>query len=128
MSLTAARITCDDIKEKLAAYHILDCSVGETAFLSYQSNKIPGAIFLKLDSFRDTSSPFPHMLPTEAQAISHLNSIGVGKGKPIICYDVGNNMGASRAAFVLKAWGFQEIYVLQGGLSAWTHGTETGVN
>lgn len=49
-------------------------------------------------------------------------------GKPIICYDNGNNMWASRAAFVFKAWGFPEVYVLQGGLSAWTHGTEAGVN
>lgn len=37
-------------------------------------------------------------------------------------------MWASRAAFVFKAWGFPEVYVLQGGLSAWTHGTEAGVN
>lgn len=66
MSLTATRITCDEIKDQLAAYHILDCSVGDTAFTSYQNAKIPGAIFLKLDSFRDISSPFPHMLPTEA--------------------------------------------------------------
>lgn len=51
----------------------------------------------------------------------------MGSSKPVICYDQSNNINASRAAFVLKTYGFKDVKVLNGGLKAWgDRATEAG--
>ena len=69
--------------------------------------------------FRDTTSPYPNMIPTQDQFVTHLTNLGVGSSKPIVCYDQLNNVNASRAAFVLKTFGLPNVKVLDGGLKAW---------
>lgn len=67
------------------------------------------------------------MMPKEALVHSHLTTLGVGLDKQIVCYDRSDNKWATRAVFVLKAWGFDNIRVLNGGLKAWgDRPTESG--
>ena len=67
------------------------------------------------------------MMPKEEQVRAHLANIGVGLDKPVVCYDRTDNKFATRAAYVLKAWGFDNVKILDGGLKNWgDRPTESG--
>jgi thiosulfate/3-mercaptopyruvate sulfurtransferase len=67
------------------------------------------------------------MMPKEDHVRTHLSNIGVGLDKPVVCYDRTDNKFATRAAYVLKAWGFDNVKILDGGLKAWgDRPTESG--
>ena len=67
------------------------------------------------------------MMPKEALVKSHLTSLGVGLDKPVVCYDRSDNKWATRGAYVLKAWGFDNVKILDGGLKSWgDRPTESG--
>jgi 3-mercaptopyruvate sulfurtransferase SseA len=42
--------------------------------------------------------------------------IGVGNDKPIVCYDRQDNKWATRVAFILATYNFNDVKVLDGGL------------
>ena len=46
---------------------------------------------------RDTTSPYPNMMPNKEQITSHLQNIGVGLDKPVVCYDTLDGRWAARA-------------------------------
>ncbi len=67
------------------------------------------------------------MMPKEALVNSHLANLGVGLDNKIVCYDRQDNKWATRGAFILKAWGFVDVKVLDGGLKSWgDRPTESG--
>ena len=85
----------------------------------HQAAHIKGAHFLCTGDLREMSSPVPHMLPTREHLITHLTKLGVGLSKPIVCYDGQMGIWATRAAYVLSAWGAPDVRILDGGLKFW---------
>ena len=60
-------VKADALLNNLDDYYFLDCSYGELeAFKSFEDKHIKGAIFLRIDAFRDTDSIYPHMCPTKS--------------------------------------------------------------
>lgn len=123
----SALISAEQLEKSLASVQVLDCSFGEGVKDAYLARHIPGAVFLSMGDFKDSTSAYPNMMPNKEQISSHLQGLGIGSSKPIVCYDQNDNVFASRAAFVLVAWGFKNVTVLNGGMKAWSdRATEEG--
>jgi thiosulfate/3-mercaptopyruvate sulfurtransferase len=113
----------NDRREDLA---ILDCrfsladpDAGEAA---YREGHILGAHYLHLE--RDLSGPVGehggrHPLPDPAIFNRRLAELGVGRDTPVVAYDESGFAFAARCWWMMKALGYTDVRVLNGGLEAW---------
>jgi thiosulfate/3-mercaptopyruvate sulfurtransferase len=87
----------------------------------YLAGHIPGAVFLDLD--RDLTGPpgkrGRHPLPEPSALQRALRAAGVRTGHPVVAYDAGDGMAASRLWWTLRWVGHEAVSVLDGGLAAW---------
>ncbi|MFN3743444.1 MAG: sulfurtransferase [Hyphomicrobiaceae bacterium] len=91
-----------------------------SGFADYRKGHIPGAAFLDLArDLSDTASPFRFStLGPEAFAAA-AGRLGIGDGMNIVLYDGGYNAWAARVWWMLKAYGFDNAAVLDGGIIKW---------
>lgn len=87
----------------------------------YKAGHIPGAIYMDLDS--DLSGPHKrgsgeHPLPDTQVFAEKLGRAGVGNNRTVVVYDDGEGM-ATRAWWLIRYFGHDDVHVLNGGLSAW---------
>ncbi len=94
--------------------------VTPVAVEDYRKARIPDAVFFDIDAIADRTSPLPHMLPNAAQFSREVGALGIGDAHQIIIYDAGNWMGAPRAWWTFRAFGRNDVKVLDGGLKKWT--------
>jgi thiosulfate/3-mercaptopyruvate sulfurtransferase len=85
----------------------------------YVAKHIPGAIFFDIDDLSDHSTSLPHMLPTPEAFSRSMSALGVGDEATIVAYEQEGVFSAPRAWWMLRTFGAQEVYVLDGGLQAW---------
>jgi thiosulfate/3-mercaptopyruvate sulfurtransferase len=85
----------------------------------YDERHIPGAVFFDIDEIADEASSLPHMLPSPEKFSSRVRKLGLGDGVRIVVYDGGNMMGAARVWWTFRAFGHEDIAVLDGGLDKW---------
>lgn len=110
---------------------ILDCSVDhrlteEGAFEftpargTWESGHIPGASFVDFNrEASDPESELPFMLPPPDAFGEAMASHGVGSGTRVVIYDKFCNNWAARLWWTLRANGFTNAAVLNGGLVKW---------
>lgn len=104
---------------------ILDTSwylpmTGREGLAEYLSGHIPGAVYFDLDLASDPTSSLPHMLPSEQEFADYLGGLGVGSHSDVVVYDgSGNNLSAARAWWMLRAYGHDRVYLLDGGFQKW---------
>jgi thiosulfate/3-mercaptopyruvate sulfurtransferase len=86
----------------------------------YEAAHIPGAAFLDLaGDLSDSASPLPFTAPSiEAQAIA-FGGAGIGPGTRVAVYSAATPMWATRVWWMLRALGFDDAAVLDGGLAKW---------
>ncbi len=89
----------------------------------YNAGHLPGAFFLNLEG--DLSGPVGahggrHPLPDMFGFASTLRLHGVGDESEVVVYDDSGGMFAARLWWLLRYAGFNQVRVLDGGLSAWT--------
>ena len=95
----------------------------------YLAKHIPGAIFFDIEDLSDHSTPLPHMLPTPEDFSRSMSAVGVGNNMTIVVYEQESVFSAPRAWWTLRTFGVQLVYLLDGGLRAWTEAglpTESG--
>lgn len=121
-------ITADELHQRLmdpelvifdCRFKLSDPDWGQNA---YQKSHIPGAYFLDLD--RDLSAPARdhggrHPLPDPEVFANKLGQAGVTDRSVIVVYDSGEAM-ATRAWWLIRYIGIDEVYVLDGGYDAWS--------
>ena len=113
----AARLDAPDIRVVDASFKMP--GVTPTVREDYQREHIPGAVFFDIDEISDTSSSLPHMLPGADKIASRLRKLGLGDGNRIVLYDANGVAGAARVWWSLRAFGHQDVSVLDGGLRKW---------
>jgi Rhodanese-related sulfurtransferase len=107
------------------ALRIIDCSVDFYAEPGTGKNKwlnrhIPGSVYADLlESLSDPDSDLPLMLPKPRQFADVMGELGVGQGTTAIVYDDTNGMCAARLWWMLRANGFTNAAILNGGLPKW---------
>lgn len=86
----------------------------------YGKGHIPGAAFIDLArDLSDTASPFRFSALGPEAFADAAGRLGIGDGAQIVLYDAGYNAWAARVWWMLKAYGFDNATVLDGGLIKW---------
>ena len=109
---------------------VLDCHVVfkrmggalivESGRSRWELGHIPGSNHLDLiGELSDTASEFQFMMPSPDQIADVMSGLGVGRGTRVVLYDRDMNMWAARVWWVLRAVGFDDAAVLDGGWRAW---------
>lgn len=86
---------------------------------SYEEAHIPGAVFFDIDTVADTATDLPHMLPSPEAFAAEAGALGLGRDATIVVYDALGLFSAPRVWWSLRAMGFPNVVVLDGGLKKW---------
>jgi thiosulfate/3-mercaptopyruvate sulfurtransferase len=85
----------------------------------YVAKHIPGAVFFDIDEHSDHSTPLPHMLPPAEVFSRSMSALGIGDSMTIVVYEQEGVYSAPRALWMLRTFGAQNVYLLDGDLNAW---------
>ena len=101
---------------------------GQDAYLV--EGHIPSAVFADLiEVFSDPEGDFPFTRPTAAQFEVAAASVGIFNDTTVVVYDSAVGQWAARIWWLFRAFGYDNVAVLDGGLTAWTaeeRETDTG--
>lgn len=85
----------------------------------YARGHIPGAVFFAIDEIADRRVNLPHMLPPPAMFARVAAEMGLDRAQTIVVYDGEGVVSAPRVWWTLRAMGFANAQVLDGGLRKW---------
>ena len=93
----------------------------ESGRAKWAEGHIPGAGFVDLpEELSDRTSRLRFMMPPATQFAEAMGRAGVGDGVRVVLYDRAVNMWAARVWWMLRAFGFDNAAVLNGGFKKWT--------
>jgi thiosulfate/3-mercaptopyruvate sulfurtransferase len=110
---------------------IFDCTVSlvpvptggvrpESGRAAWEQGHIPGSGFADLlTDLSDRQTKLPIMMPSAEQFAEAMGRYGVGPGSGVVLYDSGNHTWSTRVWWMLRAMGFDQAAVLDGGLVKW---------
>jgi len=110
---------------------VLDCTAfnrpdgsggirAESGRESWVMEHIPGSGHADLvNDLSDNDAHFRYMLPQVPQLAQAFSSYGVGAGTRVVLYDSTTGSWATRIWWMLRAFGFDDAYILDGGLYKW---------
>ncbi len=94
--------------------------IPKNALDHYEKAHIPGAAYIDVPgNLTDESSDIPMMAPAIEQAIEYFSSVGIDNDSRVVLYSSTNFIWAARVWWLLKAVGFKQIAILNGGLIKW---------
>ena len=97
---------------------------------SYVMNgHLPGAVFADvIEELSDTSALFPFTRPSLEQFEAAVGALGIDNETTVVVYDAVVGQWAARVWWLFRAFGYDSVAVLDGGLTAWNaEGRETEV-
>jgi len=83
---------------------------------------IPGARFFDIDVFSDTETDLPHMVPGTGRFARLAGELGISNKSHVVVYDQKGLFSAARVWWLLRLFGHEQVYVLDGGLPHWAAG------
>jgi thiosulfate/3-mercaptopyruvate sulfurtransferase len=92
---------------------------GKTGREAYAAGHIPGAVFFDIDDIADHATDLPHMLPAADAFAEAAGTLGLRRDLITVVYDGQGVFSAPRVWWTLRAMGFPEVFVLDGGLVKW---------
>lgn len=121
-------IEVDELKSKLGDpnVRIFDSHInffqkeGEpTAHESYQNKHIPGAVFFNHDRVSVEGAKYMFTVLPEADLATAIGNMGISNDNEVIVYSSGMLATTTRAFWVLRYAGHNNVRILNGGLTAW---------
>ena len=95
--------------------------VQESGRADWEKGHIPGAGFADLvHELSDPDAKLPFMMPSPARFAEAMARYGVGDNSNVVLYDASSTMWATRVWWMLRAFGFDNAAVLDGGWKKWT--------
>lgn len=94
-------------------------NVDATGMQDYENGHIPGAVFWDIDRIADVDTALPHMLPGAIAFEGHMRDLGIANSHHVVVYDNVRMMTAPRVWWMLRAFGHENVSVLNGGLLKW---------
>lgn len=91
----------------------------ESGRAAFEAGHIPGAGFADLVELSDPVRPAWFMLPEPERFAAGISRLGVGPGTHVVAYDGVDGVWATRLWWMLRAFGFEAVSVLDGGIAAW---------
>lgn len=81
---------------------------------------VPGAVFADLiETFSDPEGAYPFTRPDAERFTQAASALGVGAGTSVVIYDTAVGQWASRLWWLFRAFGYDQVAVLNGGLAKW---------
>jgi thiosulfate/3-mercaptopyruvate sulfurtransferase len=130
---SAALIQTEELARRMGApaLRIFDCTVylkpgpdgryiAESGRANYDKGHIPGAAFLDLQAeLSDPQSKLRFTLPSLDALTRAFAAKGVGHGTSVVLYSHATPTWATRLWWMLRAVGFDDVAILDGGLDKW---------
>lgn len=134
VELNAPLVSTDWLAEHIddPDLRILDCTLvmkpnedGSYGFVSgidvWREGHIPNSIYVDVGTeLSDPDHEFTLMMPAPEVLAETLRRKGIGDDTTVICYDRSNHAWAARVWWMLRACGFDNAAVLNGGWTKWT--------
>ncbi len=93
---------------------------GPSPRAGYETRRIGKAVFFDVDEVADQSTDLPHMLPAPAEFERAVEQMGISSEDLVVVYgQTGIAMAACRVWWMFRAFGHENICILNGGLPAW---------
>lgn len=90
-----------------------------TAHEVYMEKHIRGAAFMDHQNLSDPDNAYRYMVLGEAELGKQIGNLGISNASEVVIYSSGMLATATRAWWVLRYAGHNNVRVLNGGLSAW---------
>jgi thiosulfate/3-mercaptopyruvate sulfurtransferase len=90
-----------------------------TAFDGYLQGHIPGAAFFDHELFSDPTSKYEYMMLYEPELCKRIGRIGIAEDSEVVFYATELLPCATRAWWILRYAGHNNVRILNGGLAAW---------
>jgi thiosulfate/3-mercaptopyruvate sulfurtransferase len=130
---SAGLISTEELTRRLGApgLRLFDCTtylkpgpdgryIAESGLANYGKGHVPGAAFLDLQAdLSDKSSALRFTLPPLEELTRAFAGLGVGHGTFVVLYSHASPVWSSRIWWMLRAIGFDETAILDGGLDKW---------
>ncbi len=121
----AAHLADPDLRIFDVTVHLRPATPGPYAIESgradYEAAHIPGAAFLDLvTDLSDPDARLAFTMPPLDRLARALGAAGIGRGVRLVAYTTTTPMWATRLWWMLRASGFDQVAVLDGGLPKWT--------
>jgi thiosulfate/3-mercaptopyruvate sulfurtransferase len=113
----AERLDAEEIRIADGSWHMPATSRSGAA--EFREAHIPGAVFFDIDAIADHDTDLPHMLPAPEAFAQAVGALGLSRDKTVVVYDSVGLMSAARVWWALRAMGFPQVVVLDGGLPKW---------
>lgn len=85
-----------------------------------KQNQIPKARFFDIkNKFSNTSGTFPSTFPSEEQFQKEARKLGINRNTAVVVYDDKGIYSSARVWWLFKAFGYNNIAVLNGGFPEW---------
>jgi thiosulfate/3-mercaptopyruvate sulfurtransferase len=92
----------------------------QTARPDFEAGHVPGAGYLDLIvELSDSASPYRFTMPCAEQFAAVMSRHGVGAGVHVVLYSAKSAIWATRVWWMLRAFGFDAVSVLDGGWEKW---------
>ena len=135
MAQSANLITTEELARRMdaPAVRVFDCTtylrprtdgqpgyISESGRANYDKGHLPGAAFLDLaGELSDTSSKLRYTLPPLETLTRAFAAKGIGHGTFVVLYSHATPTWATRIWWMLRAVGFDDAAILDGGLDKW---------
>ena len=113
----AAELSDADLGVIDASWHLPN--TGRIGAAEFRQSHIPGAVFFDIDAIADVKTGLPHMLPDFETLAKEMGALGLGDGMRFVVYDALGLFAAARVWWTLRAYGVEEVRILEGGLTKW---------
>lgn len=85
----------------------------------FQASRLPGAHRFDIELFSDPEQSLPHMAPAAGRFARLAGELGLTHDSTVVVYDQGNIASSCRAWWLLRLFGHERVFILDGGLPAW---------
>ena len=94
-------------------------TMNRNAPIEFEQIHIPRAQFFDIDKIADQNSDLPHMVPSAEAFGAMMRDLGVNNDHKVVIYDNSPFLSAARAWWLLRLFGKQDVFVLDGGMPAY---------
>lgn len=113
----ASRINENSVQVVDGSWHLP--TAGRNAHAEYLERHIPGAVFFDIDAI-SAPGDLPHMLPTDEVFAAAVGKLGLAQDSTVVVYESEGLFSAPRVWWTLRIFGFKDVRILNGGLTAWS--------
>jgi thiosulfate/3-mercaptopyruvate sulfurtransferase len=120
ISLTSPIVSVEWLQSNLNTENliILDGTINKV--FSPEQKQIPNTRFFDIkNKFSDMSNPFPSAFPSENQFQKEARNLGINNNIAIVVYDDKGIYSSARVWWLFKAFGYNNVAILDGGFPAW---------